>query len=494
MAGGLIQLVTRGPQDIYFTDDPQITFFKTVYRRHTNFSTEIIPQKFTHKPDFGKRIVATLAKTGDLIGKMYLVIVLPSIPIFKDSDGNIDNLSKFAWVRKVGYALIRCIEIEIGDELIDRHYGDWLNIWYELTVKRKQNIDKMLGNVKELTEFSNGKKSYKLMVPLQFWFNRFPGLALPVVNLKNSHIKINVELNDLDNCSIISPTNYINIENDFVCFEPFEYIKQKDGALGRFVHFDIVTKRLYYLKLSTESFKGPNKKDCKLTNSTIKGITSRFKAIPEKGCMEKIHRKPVNLKKISLQKVFLLVEYIYLDTEERNKFLNTNHEYLIEQLQFSGDKTIDGPNFSADPGFSNPCKELFWVAQLNSNINNQFNYTDSLIENEGKNIIKEETILLNSQERVEFRDSQYFNYIQPYQLHSNAPSEGINVYSFALHPEDNQISGSANLTLIENVLLKLIVSKKINFKNSANLKIYALSYNVLRVAHGISGLIFNYKQ
>ena len=148
MAGGLIQLVTRGPQDIFFISDPQITFFKTVYRRHTNFSTEIIPQKFTHKPDFGKRIVCTLARSGDLIGKMYLVMVLPNIPTFKDNDGNIDKISKFAWVRKIGFALIRCIEIEIGDELIDRQYGDWLNIWYELTVKRKRNIDKMLGDVK----------------------------------------------------------------------------------------------------------------------------------------------------------------------------------------------------------------------------------------------------------------------------------------------------------------------------------------------------------
>ncbi len=488
MAGGLIQLVTRGPQDIFFISDPQITFFKTVYRRHTNFSTEIIPQKFTHKPDFGKRIVCTLARSGDLIGKMYLVMVLPNIPTFKDNDGNIDKISKFAWVRKIGFALIRCIEIEIGDELIDRQYGDWLNIWYELTVKRKRNIDKMLGDVKELTEFTNGKKSYKLMIPLQFWFNRFPGLSLPVVNLKNSHIKINVELNDFENCSIISPTNYIGITNDFVCFQPFEYIKQ-DEALGRFVHFDIIKKRLYYLRLSNEPFKSSNKK-CIIP--PIKGYTSKFEAIPDKGCGEKIYRKPLNSKKINLKKVFLLAEYIYLDTEERIKFYNTNHEYLIEQLQFNGEKTIDSTTFSFDPSFNNLCKELFWVGQLDSNINDPFNYTDSLVDGKGLNIIKEETILFNDVERIKFRDSQYFNYVQPYQVHSNSPSEGINIYSFALHPENNQSSGTANMTMIENVLLKLIVSNKINFKHSAKLRMYALSYNVLRVAHGISGLIFNY--
>ena len=601
MTGGLIQLVAYGPQDIFLISDPQITFFKIVYRRHTNFSTEVIPQFFTHTPDFGKRVTCILSRNGDLIRGMHLVAVLPKIPKFKDEHGNEDLITKFAWVKRIGFALIKRIEIEIGGELIDRQYGDWLNIWYELTVPPNKDLSVILGDVKELTEFTNGKKSYKLFIPLQFWFNRVTGLALPVISLQYNHVKLNLEINDFDKLSIICPTNYIELETDLAPFKEGELLKQTIHGVtswARFCHYDIVTKRLYYLRITDNKFQGPKpskQDDCcdKLQRSgqlkvkpkygehldhsmfeteearrefvferdsdnnlvhskfLIIGLCSKCEVMPKLKAKERkykaCNRKKLD-KKFCLKDAFLLVEYIYLDTEERNRFYRARHEYLIEQLLYNGERTIDGINKSFRIGFTHPCKELFWVAQLslfqNCRLNQHFNYTNCLKLNcedddeeeaqaleddivqpdnlniavgfphnkifdtsnhvpinydngnptQGKcNIIKKETILFNSLETLSFMASEYFTLIQPYQHHRSAPSEfgkGIHVYSFALHPEKHQPSGSANMTRIDNVWLKLNVIPTINCDNTAKLRIYGLVYNILRIASGISGLVF----
>ena len=484
MAGGLIQLVAYSKQDIFLTHDPQITFFKIVYRRHTNFTLEAIPQNFLHTPDFGKRVTCLLSKNGDLIRNIHLVIDLPNIPVFKD------GITKFAWVRKIGYAIIKTVEIEIGGELIDRQYGDWLNIWHELTCTNKSGIDKIIGNIKELTDFSNGKKSYRLMIPLKFWFNRIAGLALPIVSLQYNHVKINVELNDLDKCYILSPTNYIEVENAFVNFEQYEYLIQNNIFIGQFVHFDILERRLYYIKQSNNGF---------IAGKDIIGAKSKFIAKPINDAIEKIHKdrnRNFDCSNITIKKSFLLVEYCFLDDDERLRFLKARHEYLIEQILYNGEETVGGLHQSFKVGFTNPCKELIWVTQLRlaQQLNDTFNYTDSILRGKydellGKNMILKETILFNGQERLSMRSSGYYNYIQPYQNHSNGPSEGINVYSFALHPENHQPSGTANLSEIENVNLKTNMKPNINF-NTAVMRIYAIVYNIFRVSNGVSGVMF----
>lgn len=526
MTGGLIQLVAYGIQDIFLTKDPQITFFKVVYRRHTNFSTEVIPQFFTHKPNFGQRVTCILNRNGDLIRKMHLVVDLPTIPPFKDETNELDEITKFAWVRRIGYAFINHVEIEIGSELIDKQYGDWLNIWNELTVPDNKQINRMLGDIKQLTQFSNGKKQFRLFIPLQFWFNRFAGLALPVVSLQYNHIQINLEINDFNRCYVIAPTHFINIDNDLVNFEPFEFIEQTvDGvrSLARFIHFDIINRRLYLWRLSNNGFQSvtvddptliqteadqdallyARDEDGNLVNEQylITGLTTKFQAMPRINAVERLHRNnSVNFNNITLKNAFLLVEYIFLDTEERIRFSRAKHEYLIEQLLFNGEKTIDGVNQNFKVGFTQPCKELHWVTQLtlaqNTRINDHFNYTNSLLKDEdedpiGRNLVTSETILFNGQERLSFRESEYFNHVQPYQNHRHNPSEGINVYSFALFPEKHQPSCTANMSKIDNVLIRLSVEPSIDFENTAKLRIYGLVYNVYRVANGIGGLVFS---
>ena len=453
MGGGLIQLVARSDQDLFLTHEPQITFYKMVYRRYTNFTMEEIPQNFVHMPDFGKRVSCVLSRNGDLIRKIHLVIELPCIPQFKDDNQNCDTLAKFAWVRRIGYAIIKTVEIEIGGELIDRQYGDWLNIWQELFIPDRINLDRMIGNIKELTDFSNGKKSYKLFVPLQFWFNRITGLALPIVGLQYNFIKLNLELNELSNCFIMTPTNTIQLDNPFVNFEPNEYLIQTvdcETSLAQFVHFDIINKTLYIRRISDEPFKSyiecdklcnhPNNdmewdesnfkgsgEDCDSQYDykehdiqcipekfLITGLKSGFQAMPKINSVERIYKnRTINFKNITLKNCFLLVEYGFLDDEERLRFARARHEYLIEQVYFNGENTIDGLHQSFKIGFTQLCKELIWVSQLSlsQKLNQTFNYTDNVLLNccgdsIGKNIITHETILFNSQERLTFVENE----------------------------------------------------------------------------------------
>lgn len=527
MTGGLIQLVAYGIQDIFLTQDPQITFFKVVYRRHTNFSIETIPQFFTHRPDFGKRVTCVLSRDGDLIRKMHLVVVLPRIPVFKDEDNNVDVITKFAWVRRIGYALIRRIEIEIGGELIDRQYGDWLNIWNELTGLKSDAKDKMLGDVKELTDFTNGKTTYRLFIPLQFWFCRTAGLALPVVALQYNHIKINLEFKELDQVRVLAPTHYITIDNEFVNFEPFEYIEQiVDGerAFGQFVHYDAINRRLYYTRITDNSFLGipidpelltgnemvddatflyDPSGDVKLAlqKFLITGLTSKYEAIPRINTLERSHtNNSVRFSTVAMKDAFLLVEFIYLDMEERVRFSQSKHEYLIEQVLFEGQKTVDGLNQRFRLGFTHPCKEIIWVVQrtvlLNTRNNDEFNYTNSLERLGGDpecshcSLITDATLIFNGEERLTLREIDYFTYVQPWQHHSYTPSEGINVYSFAIHPEKHQPSGTANLSKIDDIRLRLKVEPSISLNNTAKLRVYGVVYNILRVINGISGLVF----
>lgn len=524
MTGGLIQLAATGIQDIFLTRDPQITFFKIVYRRHTNFSTEPIRQDFIHKPDFKKKATCIVSKTGDLIGNILLVIELPQIKEFFTSDG-IDNLTKFAWVKKIGYAIINNIEIEIGGEIIDRHYGEWLNLWAELTQKKNDGgLDKMIGNIPELYNFSNGKDSYTLYIPLQFWFCRASGLALPIVCLQYTEVKINVELNDFDKCHIITPSHFIELENDFVNFEPYEYLQQdlniNDSRFGLFSHFDIETKRMYYLKISSNNFEAnnisPNSKirlnenfpfniiDNKDDQFNIYGTRTNKWVYPKIGTPD-IPTKPYTYmfqknRNFVIRDCYLIVDYIYIDEEERNRFANTRHDYLIEQVQYSGEKIFDSPNNKINIDFLNPSKFIIWVIQqsflLNPENNDFFNYTNSYQYDTngnlmGETVLDSETLYLNSHERLSTRNWAYFNYVQAYQNFSYDPNEGINIYSFALFPEKIYPSSTCNMSQIDNSFIKFTTDPIINSQNKGRFRAYSFGYNIYRIVNGLGGIVFN---
>lgn len=518
MTGGLIQLVAYGTEDIFITKDPQITFFKTVYRRHTNFSTEPIPRYFIHTPDFGKRTTCTISKDGDLVGQITVVITLPKIKQFFTQSGD-DAITKFAWVRRIGHVLIKSVEIEINGRVIDRHYGEWLNLMTDLFGPQDRGIMNMLGDIPELTDFSGSKDAYTLYIPLKFWFCRSSGLALPLVSLQYSDVKINLELNDFENCYILTPTHYLNCEADLVNYNPYEYIEQDlgngDVRVGIFTHYDIITKRLYYMKISNDKIIGipsdiqdPNlaQKLAILANPinakyAIVGTESNFSVMPGINETSKSHHHS-SLRNISITECFLLVDYVFLDEDERLKFSQAKHDYLIEQTFITADIVLEGSNGTARIVVDHPCKVMAWVVQMNyiKNFNDHYNYTDSYsrtstssgrkLNTTGKSIVLEETISLNGQPRVSMRSSDYFNYVQPYQCFNFSPPVGTNVYSYALNPFGTVPSGACNMSQIEKIDIILRLSYIVNILNPAKVRAYCVSHNVLRIANGLAATVF----
>lgn len=521
MTGGIIQLVAQGVQDLFLSQDPQITYFKSVFRRHTNFSTEVIPQYFTQTCDFGKKTTCILSKSGDLVSKIYVVIKLPKLSLFVDNNGYEDILTKIAWAKKIGFVVIKMMEIEIGGQTIDRQYGEWLNIWHEITGPFNKNYLKMIGLHENINEYEKSKEYITLYIPLQFWFCRHRGLALPILNLHFNDVKINIEFSNLNKCLNTTPTHWIKINNDIVNFTESEYIEQtvdNNKAFGIFRYYDTITKKMYYHKLSNIPF-------ISISNTTITNITELNNVVydinnekylihgrlSETTVMPYINATEMpyfcNMQRnISITECFLLVDYIFLDEDERITFMKSSSEYLIEQVNATSEKTINSINSKHNLEMKHPVKLLVFLAQLtmmkNVNVNDHFNYTDDYqilkqnIFNEkpykfvGKNLIDMATILLNSQERLSLRHGSFYNWIQPYQHFMANLDEGINVYSFCLFPEKYQPSGTCNMSKIDNIAIQIKVKNNIDFANDAKFRSYYVNYNILRIINGMCYLVF----
>lgn len=507
MTAGLIQLVAYGAEDVYLTNNPQITFFKIVYRRHTNFTIEAIPQYFSTNPNFGVKSSCLLSKNGDLIHKIHLIIDLPQIFQFINDDGTDDEITKIAWAKKIGYKIITTIEIEIGGQVIDKQYGEWLYILNELTGPVNKGMDEMIGNIKNMYYFSNKKDAYRLYIPLQFWFCRYAGMALPIVAMRYSDVKINLELAQLEKCVVIGPTHCINIIQDLVCYEKYEYIEQTINgttASGQFIYYDSITQTLYYRRIKNifRSYTSTNSVPTNnILNDTYKiiGKKSNFITNPQPDTNESVHNYNNDILSLSITQCFLLVDYIFLDTDERLKFSQIKHEYLIEQIYVSDFFIIEGTNRTVKLNTSQLCKFVVFVGSqtylLNTYNNDDYNYTDNymIIDDKyiGKNLINSATILFNGLERISFRDSKYFNWVQNYQNFIYSSAEGINIYSFSIHPDTFQVSGACNLSKIDNISLRLNMNHLINFSNTSTVRMYTSTYNILRIIYGVCGLVFS---
>lgn len=552
MTGGIIQLVARGVEDVFLSIEPQITFFKVIYRRHTNFSREEIPQEFIHEPNFGKRSTCKISPdTGDMIDKMTLKITLPCIPKLSQTNDNEYNCGnnncnnnelKIAWIRKIGFAMIKYVEIEINGKVIDRHYGEWLYIWTYLTTKNidDHGLSKLIGDVPELTNFTESKEEYILYVPLHFWFCRATGLALPMVGLWFSEIKINLEFYELDKCYVISPTHYVKCVDDIVNFLPYEYLYQKglDGVerYGIFSHYDSINQRLYYTSINDRLTGIPHDHygvDPTTMNETarnvilntnkadkyiIRGVSSDFTVKPDI-CVKSVSVHKKSLKHIKLKECHVLTDFVYLDDDERMKFAQNKHDYLIEQLYYTPNVPIDSNNAGIRLDIDQSCKLMVWLAQLDyiSEFNDRFNYTDSHIRRKiydpyintdndctkikmydcirvedviGNSLIDEDLIKLDSQDRLSCRPNAYFELIQANQYSNNSLPKGTGMYSYGINPLDTKPTGTTNMSQINLIELKLRMNHCINTTHRAKFRAYGLCYNVWRVDNGLSAPIF----
>jgi len=573
-----MQLVAYGAQDVYLTGNPQITFWKVTYRRYTNFAIESIEQTFNGQADFGRRVQCVISRNGDLAYRTYLQVTLPEINQLMGL-GNYttgQNTGVYArWLDYPGEQLIAQVEVEIGGQRIDRQYGDWMHIWNQLTMTGEQQRGywNMIGNTTQLTfitdpSFSdvdgpcdslaprqvcaprNALPETTLYIPLQFWFCTNPGLALPLIALQYHEVKINLDIRPIDECLWAVTTLNCNAN-------PYK------GAAGQYNVGTPVPATIAYNQ--------------------------------------------------SLVAASLYVDYVFLDTDERRRMAQNPHEYLITQLQFTGDESVGSSSNKIKLNFNHPVKELIWVVQPDQNVDycssltcdallfkvlgaQPFNYTDAIdalpnavhafggpaalaqdsrafitanglfqdagaldyipeqfnagftgywhgpsnpynepnlggqpvplttsglaqdvlaglvpdnsYHNDnsgvsdagtfvltetsldmhcwGQNPVVTAKLQLNGQDRFSEREGTYFSWVQPYQAHTRNPDEGINVYSFALRPEEHQPSGTCNFSRIDNATLQLVLSNAtVEGTKTAKVRVYATNYNVLRIMSGI---------
>jgi len=563
-----MQLVAYGAQDVYLTGNPQITFWKVTYRRYTNFAMESIEQTFNGQADFGRRVTCTISRNGDLAFRTYLQVTLPEInqqmannphlPFPAAAGKPFENEVYARWLDFPGEQLISQVEVEIGGQRIDRQYGDWMHIWNQLTLTAEQERGyyKMIGNTTQLTfitdpSFSdidgpcdsnaprqvctprNALPETTLYVPFLFWYCRNPGLALPLIALQYHEVKINLDIRPIDEC---------------------------------------------LWAVSTLSSQCSDNQSVKVTTAYNQSLVAAS----------------------------LYVDYVFLDTDERRRMAQNPHEYLIEQLQFTGDESVGSSSNKIKLNFNHPCKELIWVVQPDQNVDycasllcgqtlykilgaQPFNYTDAIdalpnavhsfggpnsvagggstgapasnafigsdglfvdpgaedvtgawiwnnipdgnmadsggvyvgpqlgrtpqepdqstVSDAGTFVLTETSLYLhcwgenpvvtaklqlNGQDRFSEREGTYFDLVQPYQAHTRNPDTGINVYSFALRPEEHQPSGTCNFSRIDNATLQLVLSNAtVEGTSTAKVRVYATNYNVLRIMSGMGGLAYS---
>jgi len=484
MTGALIQLVAYGKENIYLNGKPQITFFKQIYRRHTNFATEDVPQNFQEQPNFGKKYTCKISTEGDLANRMCIKITLPSI--------NLNN-AECRWNKFIGFSLINYVEIEIGNKIIDKHYGEWMYIWSCLTTRniKDDGFNKLIGNVNELTEFSSSKDEYIIYIPLYFWFCRDSGLSLPLVSMQLDIININISFNPLNECLLIIPTYYIQCSNYLVNFEKYEIITQISSITnttnyGIYYDYDIVTQKLYYTPITQNTFDA---------SAPIYNMTNGYYVNPQSNATSYVIYNNTTYKNINMIDCVVLVTYIYIDIDERKKFLSSKMDYLIEQLYFTPDIAIQGTHPKIQLLIDQPCKLVVWLVQLDnmSYANQTFNYTSFYDNNQNisqLSLLTQTLLKLNSQNRLSQRTSDYFEFIQPYQHSNNYLPKGCFMYSYSLFPTESNPSGTTNMTEIDLIELGIKANTIISKSNTASLRSYSLCYNVWRVSSGVSANIF----
>ena len=490
MGGGLLQLVAYGAQDVYLTGNPQITFFKVVYRRHTNFSMEAIQQTFNGTVGFDKTVTAQISRNGDLIHKMYLEVELDALHAPVDLtayDLLATNYDRY--VNYVGLRLIDSVTLEIGGQQIDKQYSDWMYIWNELSLPdgKRTGWDEMVGADSDMTSFglSSSKKS-TLYIPFEFWFCRNVGLALPLIALQYHEVKLNIKFSTLAQCTY-NGTSYTRATGTL------------DGA--RAYEPEVLQKDETYVQ----------------ERSTLGDETSEMVDSTEVDTEGIAYKAPVQEVMTPFFKASLWVDYVFLDTDERRRFAQMSHEYLIEQVQFTGSEQIPSST-SAEKlklNFNHPVKEIIWYVQEEKEIFNDFqwyNYTNSdncnYVESnrsvmgpdsnvfltntvygitpQGTNMVDTAILQLNGNDRFSIRDGDYFSLVQPYQHHTNVPTNaGINMYSFGLKPEEHQPSGTLNMSRIDTATLA------IKSKKAGKCNVFATNYNVLRILSGMGGLAYS---
>jgi hypothetical protein len=500
---GLLDLVAHGIQDIYLIGNPQITFFKTVYKRHTNFSMEAFQISYDAKPTWGEKTTFAITKYADLIYTMFLEIDVPQIYAKYTADSNWGNNNDFnktssigtiSWVNNTGHASVLYYDLKIGGQLIDRQYSEWMEIWTQLSQSesKKRGLDKLLNRNYNLEKTSQALTVY---IPLQFWFCRNIGLALPLISLQYHGVELEVNFRPLEQMYTFGANPYYSATSNGST--TLSLVKLYSGTAD--LSNSIIQGKIIVFPDNTQYYIAP---DATLNTSQDGSILNPYlvkmvRTIPSIYNNSTIYIKPNGILDTSyntnIVDIRLYVDYIYLDTIEQREFINAKHRYLIEQLQYSGSESIN-PNVVTKRiplVFNLPIKELFWVNQLDAifTINDLFNFSNTIDPAVSQdNIVDTAQININGIERFSVRNANYFRLIQPYQKHTRSPNGFIYIYSFSVKPEEHQPSGCSNFSKLNTKELFLNIKPNIG---SQQVRVYGLNYNILRIMSGMGGLAFS---
>lgn len=526
MTGALLQLVAYGAQDIYTTGNPQITFFRTVYRRHTNFAIESIQNGFTGAPHFGSKVTATIARNGDLLSRTYVRIVL--------SGGTAPGDAKWAWVKDLGNAIIESAELNIGGQTIDKHYGTWMHIWHDLTRVPGQDrgYDNLTGNTEALTTLATSHDETVLYVPLQFFFCRHIGLSLALISLQYHDVKIDIKFEAARNLIITSgfsssnPADELGLSivdaslySDYIFLDTDERRRFAQQSLELLVEqvqhtgvhtisstssritlqFNHPVKELIWAMVPVQfsnrngNFKylwyHPKDNDALRLIATKRLALALARYVDEAGdelafsndFMEANSLLPAVGLPANLAALFNRMKPVAITTAPTVDNVSILGDLLtIEEISKPVAMLLDG--FGGRPtSTDNHGSEIFDVV-----VRQPFNF--GMLLDGTKNPLTTGVLQLNGHDRFSPREPAFFNYIQPLQHHSNTPADGINVYSFALSPEEHQPSGTLNFSRVDTSVLSFTTQPS---SYDSTLYVFALSYNVLRVMSGMGGLAFS---
>lgn len=511
MAGGLMQLVAYGAQDVYLTGNPQITFWKVVYRRHTNFAVESIEQVFNGSGDFGKKVVCQIQRNGDLISKMYLRVTLPALA------------AGVAWTPKIGHAMIKTVELNIGGTTIDKHYGDWMNVWYELARKfaHDRGYDEMIGNTSALTASTAGTSVATLYIPLYFFCCRNDGLALPLIATQYHDTRVEIEFQPLLQlvCGTGAATAPAVIMGTCSLFVDYVYLDSEERKKFAQASHEYLIEQLQFTGSESVSINTTNSKFRLNFNHPCKALYWNLQA--DKWTLGKTYLafnpKSYELTQIQATKRAALAWGVrdattgVLTASGTTDLAIAINAAKCVYMDISGTVGITTSPFDGDVDgviilgtllpislVSTPVSEFVTTgldtrastgngAVASDVVVRQWdNYSMNL--NRTGNPVSSVLLQLNGQDRFSKREGSYFNYVQPYQCHSNTPCDGVNMYSFALNPEEHQPSGTCNMSRIDNATLNLDFANKIA---SSKCNIYATNYNVLRIMSGMAGLAYS---
>lgn len=585
----MIQIAAYGSQDIFLTGTPEITFFKVLYRRHTNFAVESILQNFLGEMNFGLEGSSVVNKVGDLMSRVYLEIELPRVNLLKnrsnwklnreDARRDFDVVQEYYQLVKAYVAsnvdvvrqlisLLRANNIKFTDleKMIssENFFGQLIpdraklqkyitssenfNMVYGPNVRRSDviqlvnriDVQRMLSSI-----FDGGRTNVDDVARRKKLFKSIPSLYDEMrsyyLDVYRKYLeKQRIYQSFLDETYMerykfawveelghaIIETLEVRIGNQlmdrhtgdwFVLFNRLflrkyqsENYQKMIGNVPSLTNFDDLVKEPYKLVIPFQFW------FCRHTGLSLPLVSLRYHDVVfnlrvrelSKLCYLENNSDIPNLSSlqtlynINLGGVHLYVDYIFLDGDERRRFAQSSHEYLIEIIQYNEFENVDGIQYTAHLTFTQPTKFVAWFLQPSQYRENPAGTNKCQWNNYGINsdksgyTLKAAVLKLNSYDRTDpYLDVKYFNYLQPYLHFRNSSTDGLYVYSFALEPMEYQPSGSINLSRINDFSIQMIFSQELvdlaeqNF-NGIYIGVYALSYNILRIMSGMAGLAF----